>query len=214
VSRPIFLLALLAWLWRLVVVMRLFQRIAGIDLRFVPTHPDGAGGLGFVERLPAAFAPFFLGIAVVIAGRWAHEALYHGVPVGTFRLPAILLTAGSVLIGVGPLVFFAGKLAALKQRSRVAVEALLADHGRLFERRWIRNESVEDAQVLEAPEIGPVADTVGLYEVVRRMRIVPISRVSILPIALAVALPLVGVFATQMPLKDALLKVLAPLMGL
>jgi hypothetical protein len=172
------------------------------------------GGLGFVERLPAAFTPFVLGIAVAIAGRWAHDALYHAVPVGTLRLPAILVIAGRVMIGNGPLVFFASRLAAFKHRSRVAVEAPLADHGRLFERRWIRHESVEDPHVLEALEIGPVADTVGLYEVVRRMRIVPVSRVSTLPIALAVALPLIGVFATQMPLKDALLKVLAPLMGM
>jgi hypothetical protein len=36
----------------------------------------------------------------------------------------------------------------------------------------------------------------------------------LVPLALAVALPLVAVFATQMPLKDALLKGLAPLIGL
>jgi hypothetical protein len=91
---------------------------------------------------------------------------------------------------------------------------LLADYGRLFEQRWMQREAVDDAGMLGAPEIGPVADTVGIYDAVRRMRVVPVSRRSIIPIALAAALPLVPVFATQMPLKEALLKVLAPLIGL
>jgi len=214
VSRPIFLLVLLAWLWRLVVVTRLFQRIAGLDLRLAPTHPDRAGGLGFVETLPAAFAPFFFGVAVVIAARWGHDALYHGMAVRALRFPAALLVAASVLIGVAPLVVFTGKLMAFKRQSRVAVGALLAEYGRLFDKRWLRREPVDDAEMLGAPEIGPVADTVALFEAVAQMRVVPVSRATVVPLALAAALPIVAVFATQMPLKDALLKVLAPLIGL
>ena len=214
VSRPIFLLVLLAWLWRLVVVTRLFQRIAGLDLRLAPTHPDRAGGLGFVEKLPAAFAPFFFGVAIVIAGRWGHDALYHDMALSALRFPAGLLVAASVLIGIAPLVVFTGKLMAFKRRSRVAVGALLAEYGRLFDKRWLRREPVDDAEMLGAPEIGPVADTVALFEAVGRIRVVPVSRATVVPLALAAALPLVAVFATQMPLKDALLKVLAPLIGL
>jgi hypothetical protein len=214
VSRPLFLLAILAWLWRLAVVTRLFQRIAALDLRLAPTHPDRAGGLAFVEKLPAAFAPFFFGVATVIAARWGHDALYHGMAVSELRLPAGLLVAASVLLGLGPLVVFAGKLMAFKRQSKVAVGALLADYGRLFDRRWMRREEVDDAGMLGAPEIGPVADTVALFEAVDRMRVVPVSRATLVPLALAAAVPLVPVFATQMPLKDAVFKVLAPLIGL
>ncbi len=213
VSRPIFLLALLAWLWRLVVVTRLFQRLAGLDLRLAPTHPDRAGGLGFVEKLPAAFAPFFFGVSIVIAGRWGHDALYHGLQVSALRIPAGLLVAVSVLMGVAPLVAFP-KLMAFKRQSRAAVGALLAGYGRLFDKRWLQREHVDDDGMLGAPEIGPVADTVALFDAVSRMRVVPVSRAAVLPLALAAALPVVAVVATQMPVKDALLKVLAPLIGL
>lgn len=214
VSRPIFLLVLLAWLWRLVVLTLLFQRVAGLDLRLAPTHPDRVGGLGFVEKVPVAFAPFFFGIVTVVAGRWGHDALYHDMPVSTVQFSAVLLVAAAVLMGLAPLVVFAGTLAALKRRSLKAVGTLLGDYGRLFERRWMRRETVDDAGMLGAPEIGPVADTVALYEAVRGMRIVPVSRASLVPLALAAAIPLVLVFATQMPFKDAVLKVLAPLIGL
>jgi hypothetical protein len=109
---------------------------------------------------------------------------------------------------------FAGRLAAVKRQSRVAIGALLAEYGRLFDQRWMRRERVDGAEMLEAPEIGPVADTVALFEVVSRMRVVPVSRGTVVPLALAAALPLVPVFATQMPLKEAVFKVLAPLIGL
>jgi hypothetical protein len=214
VSRPVFLLALLAWLWRLVVVARLFQRIAGLELRLAPTHPDRAGGLAFVEKLPAAFAPFFFGLSVIVAARWGHDALYHGLSVASLRVPAALLVAVSVVIGMLPLIVFARRLAGFKRQSRAAVGALLAKYGRLFERRWMRGEQVDDAGMLGAPEIGPVADTVALFEAVSRMRVVPISRATVVPLALAAALPLVPVVATQMPLKDAVFKVLMPLIGL
>ena len=64
------------------------------------------------------------------------------------------------------------------------------------------------------PLRGRAAATVGLFEAVSRMRVVPVSHGSIVPIALAAAVPLVPVFATQLPVKEAVLKVLAPLMGL
>jgi hypothetical protein len=153
-------------------------------------------------------------VATVIAARWGHDALYHGMAVSELKFPAGILVAASVLIGLGPLVMFAGKLMAFKRQSKVAVGALLADYGRLFERRWMRREEVDDAGMLGAPEIGPVADTVALFEAVNRMRVVPVSRATLVPLALAAAVPLVPVFATQMPLKDAVFKVLAPLIGL
>lgn len=129
-------------------------------------------------------------------------------------MSAGFLVVLSVLIATAPLAVFVGKLLAVKRKSLVAVGALLADYGRLFERRWIRHESVDDGGLLGAPEIGPVADTVALYESIRSMRVLPVSRASLLPIALAAAVPLVPVFATQMPVTDALLKLLAPLVGL
>jgi len=194
--------------------MRRHQQIAALDLRLAPTHPDRTAGLAFVEKLPAAFAPFFFGIAIVIAGRWGHDAVYHGLRVEELGFSAGLLVVLSLLAGLAPLAMFTGTLLGVKRRSLVAVGALLADYGRLFERRWMRHETVEDAGLLGAPEIGPVADTVALYEAISRMRVVPVSRASLLPLALAAAVPLVPVFATQMPVKDAVVKLLAPLVGL
>jgi hypothetical protein len=214
VSRPLFTLLLFAWLWRLVVLFVTFRRIAALDLRLSPTHPDRAGGLGFLETLPGGLAPFFLGVSVVIAARWGHQAVYHGLDVHALQVPFAVLVVLSVLLGVAPLLAFAPRLHATRRRALLVFGALLGEHGRAFERRWVHREAVDDDAILSAPEIGPVADTVALYETVSRQRPAPIGRSSVIPVALAAALPPVPVFATQMPVKEVLSTLLGPLVGL
>jgi hypothetical protein len=48
VGRPIYLMLLFGWVWRVILMFLLFRGIAGLDLVIVPTHPDRAGGLGFL----------------------------------------------------------------------------------------------------------------------------------------------------------------------
>jgi hypothetical protein len=59
VSRPLYTLVLLAWIWRIVVLSITFGRISRLDLKLAPTHPDRTGGLGFLEQLPVGMAPLF-----------------------------------------------------------------------------------------------------------------------------------------------------------
>src|SRR5262245_60028754 len=76
VVRPVFTFFLLQWLWRLCIAAILSWRIAQLDLRLVPTHPDQTGGLGFLEQAPLAFSPIILALSAVIASHWAHQILY------------------------------------------------------------------------------------------------------------------------------------------
>jgi hypothetical protein len=214
VSQPLFLLALLAWLWRLALLTWILARISRLELRLVPTHPDRVGGLGFLEPLPGGLVPVFLAIAVPIAGRFGHDAVYHGHDVRSFQIPVFVLLAVLLALGLTPLLAFAPRLRALRRQGLAAWGALLAQHGRLVERRWIRREPVADDALLAAPELGPVADTIALFEAVKRMRPAPIGLRSVLPIALATLLPLIPVFATQVPLRTIAAKLFAPLLGM
>jgi hypothetical protein len=68
-------------------------------------------------------------------------------------------------------------------------------------------EAVEDAPILDAPEIGPVADASTLFEAVKRMRVVPIGRTAIAKILIPLAIPMVVVAALQIPIGELLMKV-------
>jgi hypothetical protein len=49
VSLPLLFLLLLGWLWRVGLWARFLWLMSRIELRLVPSHPDGAGGLGFLS---------------------------------------------------------------------------------------------------------------------------------------------------------------------
>jgi hypothetical protein len=211
VARPLFTVLLLAWLWRLLLVFVLCLRLARLDLALVPTHPDGAAGLGFLEGLPSAFSPVVLGISAVLASRWAHDVLYHQVHVAELRMPMIAFGVVALVLFLAPLVAWRGALVAAKKRAELEYGALVGEHGRLVRRRWILREPLADDALLGAQEIGPVADTLPLYEAVRRMRTIPLGRRSLLAILVPAALPLLAVLAIEVPVKDLLLGLLKTL---
>ena len=82
VVRPIFIALLLGWLWRILLMVVLFARLGRLGLSLVPTHPDRAGGLGFREKVPGAFAPVTFALSAMLASRWAHEIVHHGQTLG------------------------------------------------------------------------------------------------------------------------------------
>ncbi len=211
VSRPIFFALSWVALWRLALVFVLFKRIAVLDLELVPTHPDRAGGLGFLEKIPMAFSLSVFAISLVLASRLAHEVVYHGLQVQSLKLLAVVFLGVILLLFLSPLLVFFPKLSAAKRKARLEYGALVGNHGRLVHKRWIRHEVITDESLLQAPEIGPVADALSLYEAVVQMRPAPIGKSAVLSIVVPAALPLIALFAIQVPIKDVLLKILASL---
>jgi hypothetical protein len=212
VSRPIFSALLVAWLWRLVLCFLLLKRIARLDLAIVPTHPDGAGGLGFLERFPKAFSLFAFAVSAVLASRLAHTVVYHGDNVQSLKGLFVVFLIVLVGICLSPLLAFIGPLAAAKRRALLEYGVLVGKHGRLVRQRWILGEMEADDPILEAPELGPVADTLTLYEAVKKMRVVPIGKSSFLAIVLPALIPIAMLFSIQMPIKDLLMKLVGTLL--
>ncbi|MEW6272986.1 MAG: hypothetical protein AB1689_27225 [Thermodesulfobacteriota bacterium] len=211
VARPVYFALLLGWVWRVALVALLMRRVARLELALVPTHPDRAAGLGFLERLPSAFSLVVLGCSAVIASRWAHEVVYHGVHVVDLRMPALALLVVVLIVFLSPLLVFVPKLARTKRQAVLEYGALVGRHGRLVRGRWITHEAVDDPELLSAPEIGPVADTLSLYDAVQKMRVAPLGMSSVLSVLVPVLVPLLLVASIEIPVKDVLLKLVATL---
>jgi hypothetical protein len=212
VGRLIYLTLVLAWLWRVVLLTVLLWRIARLDLALVPTHPDRAGGLGFLERVPPLFAPVALAVGCVVASRWAHEAVYHGLALQSLKIEMIAFVVLALVLFLAPLAAFLGPLKRARRQALLDYGALVGRHGRLVRERWIEGKALDDDAVLNAPELGPVADTVAAYDAVKAMRTVPVGKAAIVPLAAAALAPMVAVLAIQMPIKDLALTLLKALL--
>ena len=204
VSRPIFAGLMAIWAWRLLVLWFLVWRLSQLDLRLVATHPDRVGGLGFLEGAAVASAPVVFAMSAVLASIWGHQVLYHGVHVDSLKPLAGVFVAGTVILFTGPLLVIGRALGAYRRQKMLEYSELVGRHGRLVDRKWIEKEDVGSPEILQAPELGPSVDIGAAFEAVARMRLAPIGKRSLLPIALAAALPLIPVFAIEVPLKDML----------
>jgi hypothetical protein len=213
VARPVYVTLVLAWAWRLALLVLLLKRIAGLDLSLVPTHPDRRAGLGFLAPLPGAFAPVVLALSAVLAAGWAHDVVYHDVAVGSLKAEALAFVVVLAVLVLAPLAVFMPLLARTKKRALLDYAALVGEHGRAVHARWIerRPVSAEREALLSASELGPVADTQGLYQAVAQMQTLPVDRKSVLAVVAPAVVPMIVVAALKIPLKTLLLSILKAL---
>jgi hypothetical protein len=174
----------------------------------VPTHPDRCAGLGFMARIPVMFVPVVLGISSVFASGWAHQVIYHDVTIASLRLEIIAFVVIVPLIFLAPFVSFLGLMLRTKKQGLLDYGDLIGRHGRLVRECWIDGKPVADVQILNAPELGPIADTAALYELIGRIRPLPLTGASLVPLLGAAVLPMVVLAALDLPLKTVLKTVL------
>lgn len=204
VVRPIFTVLLLGWLWRIGLIFRLFYLISKLDLALVPAHPDAMGGLGFLQKLPKAFFLVTLAMSAVLASRWIHDSLFHQIALDTLKLPLLSFAVLWGLTLLAPLFVFSGKMISTRKKAMREYSALLSEHGRLVHQKWILGQKIGERDILDSPELGPSADIETIYAAVKKMGLTPIGKSCIMPIVVPIALPMIIVVATQIPLLKIL----------
>jgi hypothetical protein len=211
VVRPVFMLMLLAWLWRLVLTGIMFRGIAKLDLQLVPSHPDRVGGLGFVQLQPAAFSLVVFTLSAVVCAAAGQQMVERQLKLSQFQSPLIALVVILVLLFLAPLSAFGSALRRTRLRGRFQYGTLAGRHVRGLHRRWVEGVEVKDDGVMQAPEIGPAADVATLYDLATRMRPLPIGMAPLLAVLVPAMLPILPVATLEIPLKDILSKVLGML---
>jgi hypothetical protein len=188
------------WCWLLFCTSRL-------DLRLVGSHPDRAGGLGFVNVGHTSFSALPLAASCMLASRVATEVLQLGVPLRTFQLPLLSFVVLSLGVGTLPLPIFARNLARTKRRRLIAYGKLATRYVQEFEQKWLDGGAPADETLLGTGDIQSLADIGGSFERLATMKVTPLDRHTVLAFALASIVPLLPLALTVMPL-DEIVKVL------
>ncbi|SAK84654.1 hypothetical protein AWB77_04425 [Caballeronia fortuita] len=212
VVRPIFTAIVLAWIWRACIVFILMLNLARLPLSLVPTHPDRAGGLAFVERIAFMFSPVAFAVSAVVAAAFAHDVVYHGVDPMTMKgllFGAAALVSIVLLLPFAPLML---TLTRLKRRATLEYGSLVGRHGRLVHRRWITGEDIGSPEILDAPDLGPVADVHSIYEAVRRIKPFPFTKLGLLAIVAPASAPMLFIAVMQFPLPAVIGKIVKALL--
>jgi hypothetical protein len=206
VSLPIFQFLLIRWYFRLLIWTRLLWQVSRIRLNLVPTHPDRLGGLGFLAATANAFVPLLMAHGALLAGQLANQIFYMGATLTQFRLEILLLVIFMVFIVVGPLLVFSPQLADTKRTGLREYGTLAQRYVRDFDAKWLRGHGSDGEQFLGTGDIQSLADLGNSFEVVRSMRIVPVTKDAMFQLAVATVAPIVPLVLTLMPLEELLKK--------
>ena len=190
VSLPLFQFILLRWYFRLFIWARFLRRVSRIDLKIVPTHPDRCGGLGFLAGTCTAFAPVLLAQGALLAGTIANQIFYLGAKLPQFKVEIIASVAVALFVVFGPLLVFIRVLAQAKRVGLREYGTLAQRYVRDFDQKWQRGGAPGGEALLGSADIQSLADMGNCFEVVRGMRVMPVTKDAILQLAVLTLLPL------------------------
>ena len=208
VSLPVFQFLLVRWYFRVVIWARFLWQVSRIDLRLIPTHPDRAGGLGFLGAVAYAFAPVLVAQGVMMAGAIASKIFYAGATLPAFKVELIGLAALMVFAILGPMLVFAPKLEAAKRAGLREYGTLAQRYVREFDGKWLRGGAPADEPLIGSADIQSLADLGNSYEVVKGMRFVPFTGQTVLQLAITTLLPVLPLMLTMISLEELLERLL------
>jgi hypothetical protein len=196
------LLGLVLWKWLIwILVMR---DLSKMDLQLDPTDGDLCAGLGFLGQTPKAFTPVLLAISVVIGAAWRHEVLANQVALKSLTMPAGLLDVVVAVIFVAPLALFTPLLLKVKRQGLNQYGTLQHLHSLQFRKKWVEERNEHVAELLGNPDFSSLADISASFKNVQEMKAFPFSKSVVVGLVLALAIPLLPVVTTQIPLKELL----------
>lgn len=202
VSSPIFWFLVFRWLWRITVWGVLLFWISRLDLRLVATHPDKAGGIGFIGIYPNSFVPLVLGLSSVVAAAVYAQLDEGGIDAATYGK---LMTAWLALVLAVfslPLLAFMTPLGRLKNETLRQADIQATRIQRAAERKTFGRNLVAPDET--EPETADLADPNDFRKAAAGLNTVPFSRRALLPLGAAALAPLLIAGATLLPFKELL----------
>jgi hypothetical protein len=203
VSLPLFRFLLIRWYVRVLVVWyRFLWLMSRIPLRVNALHPDRAGGLGFLSTSVLAFVPFLVAQTTVLSALIAGRIWHEGATLPQFKGEILVALGFLTLLVVVPHCFFTLQLERARRTSAGEYGVLGSRYVEAFRRKWLGGHPRHIQPLVGSPDIQSLADLANAYEVVRDMSLVPISRKTIVRLAVVIAAPLIPLTLTMIPLEQ------------
>jgi hypothetical protein len=205
---PLYHFILLRWVWRLLLWTLWLRKVSKLGLQVLATHPDRAGGLGFLGEAQTGFNLLLIPVALVFSARAVLWIQFGGgspeqlkYVIGAFVILAILLVQG-------PLFVFTGILVAARRHGIMQYGALADAYVHDFHGKWVGDRKPSEEPLLGTADIQSLADIGNSLQVVRGMRVAPIGVQELTGTALCALLPMLPLLSTIIPVQEILKKVL------
>jgi hypothetical protein len=208
VSIPILQFMLLRWYVRFFIWYRFLWQVSRISLDLIPTHPDRAGGLGFLGGLSYTFGPILFGQGAMLAGLIASNVLYHGGNLLSFKLQAGTFVVFFVCVIFGPLLVFTSQMARTRRKGLAEYGLLAQRYVAGFREKWILDSGTSSEELLGTGDIQSLADLGNSYTVVQEMSVVPFGLRDVARLAAATAAPMVPLLLLVWSPEEVIMRIM------
>jgi hypothetical protein len=196
-------------LWKWVIWISVLTRVSRLDLQLEATDGDLTGGLGFLAYIPLAFVPAVFALAMVMGATWRSEILAGLMTLLDLRWPIATLIVLTLAVLFLPLVVFTPALKREKWESVRRYGALRHMHSLKFRDKWLGHRQTQNVEnLLGSPDVSSLADISSGTKNVSDMRAFPFEKRTAMSVLMALLVPLMPAVTAQIPLMDALQKLL------
>jgi hypothetical protein len=215
VCLTLFRFLIFRWIWRIGLWSYFLWRVAKLQLNLIPTHPDGVAGLGYLEVVHDHFTPLVLAISVIQAASLAEEIYAGKMTFGAIYPALAFVLILDAALFLGPLFIFSTKLWACRVKGLSDYMIFAGSYVSGFDRKWLgADNSARGEPLLGTPDLQSLADLSNSVNIVRNMRIVPLSLHLLTDLAIAAAFPMLPLLLFKYPLAELIAKFFARLTGL
>ncbi len=204
VSLPTLGFFLLRWLWIFLIWSWFLFRVSRLSLELTPTHPDRAGGLGFLGWSLASFSVVLMALSAVLSGSLAYEIVHRGSSLNILKYHIMIFVGLTVVIEHAPLFVFTGRLARCRFRGLLDFGSLIGSHDREFDEKWLRLSGPTRTSLLGSPDVASLADMALVYEHVERMQLLPFDKKALVVLVVAALIPMIPLLGTVASLTEIL----------
>jgi hypothetical protein len=211
VSNPILLFSAFLWAWRLAIWAYLLFRISRFELRVVATHPDGAGGLSFVQVGMRRLSVLVFAISSILCASIGEEILFNGASLRSFELELTLFFLICLVVILAPLLIFTPILIRSKLEYWGRYTPLASSYVQGFDEKWAQAGSSRQG-LLGSPDIQSLADLRHSYAGISEMRTLLPNKNTIGIFAIAYIVPVLPLLGSVISLRRILSEVFALLL--
>jgi hypothetical protein len=206
ISLPVLYFFLASWLWLFLLWAWFLFRTSRLDLELTPTHPDRAGGLGFLGWGMVSFGLVVLAVSAVLSGSLAREIIHGGSSLADVKYHVIIFVMIMMVVLHAPLFVYTGRLARCRFRGLLDFGNLIWAHDHEFDEKWVRNlgKKAEGESLLGSHDVASLGAISRAFDHIDEMRLIPFDKKASLVLVLAAVLPMVPLLGTSIPLAEIL----------
>ena len=206
---PILQILLYRWLYTILIWIIFLKNLSKVNLHLSALHPDGVGGLGFLQYTQLSYFPVALAFSALTAGVMNNVIIFAKASIVDYKIAIGSILLFVLLLFIFPLMLLLPLLAKIKRKYFMQYSLQSWPVAREYEEQLKAFSATGE----EKPDASWHVDLIGSFEKTKEMKTILVDKTLLIAFGAAVILPFLPVMAQQVPLKEILMNLIGKILG-